>query len=326
MEHVVIDEGSGQLKMAWKDKETGKPETFTIPSRVVDGAGMKGGGGWHNAAYDVDGLRYTVAPRMDGAIRTNIEEYQVSDYNRVLVNEGLRLAGFGGKDVCIYVTLPIKDFFNQHSPDGLNRELIRQKCDNLKQPVKSMSAQVLANIIDCKVNPEAIPAWNNYIMDDEGNIVREVNEQHKIMVVDIGGTTTDMTIIDGFGNMQKYDSLRCGVFNIADNLESDLMDRFKRKRLEKHHLDDALKEGTFAEENISDLISKACKPVVNKIYREMKQFSPDPKSVDFVFYVGGGAALMADSLSSQYGGEKEIGGDLDIALGILKQKMNAGAF
>lgn len=318
MKHVVIDEGSSQIKVCWFD---GGIKEMVIPSRIVDDGKLNNDGTFQDGAYDVDGSEYTVSSHFDGSVATNNRDYQTSEYNRVLVHEALRQAGFGGEDVTIYTTLPISDFFGVKPR---NDALIAKKKENLTGGLINMAGHNLANIIDCKVWPEAIPAWLDLMINEQGGPALKVEDSYKIMIVDIGGTTTDLTIIDGKGGMQEFASERKGVFNISDNLSDYIRLDFSRKNVEAHQLDKALREKMFAGKDIKPLIEKACKPVIRDIYLRMTNFVDESDNLDAIVYVGGGAALIGKELSKQYGGNTIIGDQVSIARGILKKLINAG--
>ena len=225
---VFMDEGSAGVKTMWL--EDGKIMRDVMPSRVVQDATTVGAGQFSDAAYLANGDEWTVAPFMDGTMPTNIRSYQTSAYNRVLVHEALRKNGFGGKKVRITTTLPIADFF---AVKPRNQPLIDQKKANLLEPVVNLAGHQLAEIVEVLVSPEATPAWMNYLLDDNGVQVVEADESNRILVVDQGGTTTDMAIIDGLGNIQKLESVRIGGFKVSENLRPMIEKRFDRKKVGK---------------------------------------------------------------------------------------------
>ena len=318
MKHVVIDEGSSQIKTCWID---GSIKELIIPSRIVPESRLTNDGKFQDGAYKVGADEYTVAANFDDSLPTNTRQYQTSVFNRILVHESLRLAGFGGEDVTIYTTLPIADFFGVKP---INKALIDEKKKNLMGPVESMEGHKLANIVGVRVWPEAIPAWLDLLIDENGQHTLEVDEAYKILIVDIGGTTTDMTVIDGKGNLQKFDSLRKGVFNVAAALKDDLKITTGRTKIENHQIDKALKDKIFAGNSIVENIKKACHHVENEIYYKMLDFASESSNLDAVVYVGGGSALMAERIAKQYKGKTVIGSDLTIARGILKQLISSG--
>jgi len=314
---VFLDEGSNGLKMMWTyDEEICRD---FLPSRVVQDDLTKGDGSYCDEAYKADGDVFTVAPFADGALPTDTRGYQTSVYNRVLVHEALRRNGFGGKQVRITVTLPVGDFY---AVKPRNNALIDKKKKNLMEPVENLLGHQLAEIVDVKISPEAIPAWMNYVLDEKGEQITEADASHRIFVVDQGGTTTDFAIIDGFGTIHRSDSVRAGGFNVADNLRPLLASRFNRKNIETHLLDRAMKEGKFAGEDITQEIEQACKPVERQIFIGMEQFSPDSGAMDAVLYVGGLSRLTANRLSARYGGNTIKGNEFTIVQGITKQAIH----
>ena len=206
----------------------------------------------------------------------------------------------------------------------INRDLINKKKANLLQAVVNMAEHPLAKIKAVKVSPEAIPAWHDYLLNDDGQQQLEADQTNRIMVVDIGGTTTDFTVIDGLGQMQSFDSARKGVFDIAESLSADLAASTGRVTIESYQVERALREKTFADNDISDSIKRASKPVVDHIVNEMFRFSPESKNLDAILYVGGGSALIGKQLADQYGGQTIMGDEYSIARGILKSQINRG--
>ena len=232
------------------------------------------------------------------------------------MHEALRKCGFGGQDVCVYCTLPISDFFGVKPR---NDALIAEKKKNLMAPVTNMSGHELAKIVQCVVWPEAIPAWLDLLIDDKGETALSVDESYKIMIVDIGGTTTDKTIIDGNGALQEFESFRRGVFDVAENLSAILIKSTGRKKIEPHQIDNALRIQKFAESEIKEEIQTACRPVIRDIHLEMVKFARESSNLDAVVYVGGGASIMAKSIATLYKGNTIIGDEMSISRGILKK-------
>lgn len=323
MEHVVIDEGSAQAKGVWFSE--GKINKAIIKSLLIEDAKFEGIKGYSDSAYRLDNdLVYTVDKTAIGAIRTT-SDYQVSDYNLAIVHELLRQNGFGGKEICLHVTLPVKDFFNMTGTgSAFNDDLIQSKRNNLMREINNINGEPLANIVNVKVYPEAIPAWFDYLIDDEGNKALDVDATNKIMVVDIGGTTADLAIINGVGGMDRQGTIKQGVYKIADNLQKKLDSKYEHGSLEKYQLDDAMRVKQFFGDDISKEIDQACLPVEKRILGEMKEFLEQPKNVDAVLYVGGGSALMGEYLAKEYGGQTIIGDEYSIARGILKQLIANG--
>ena len=319
---IVIDEGSNQIKTCWLEGETIRCEVF--PSRVVRGAKLDSATEKKMlSTYRVDSLPFTVADDMDKPVGTDIpEEYQVSRYNLILVHEALRRFGFGGQSVSITTTLPVDMYYKD---DERNQELIDRKSRNLlRRDIENLAGQELATITGCQVKPESIPAWFDMILNKDGSIRIAAGTDHKIMAVDIGGTTTDITIIDGTGRIQEFITVAGGVYQIGENLRKILVSVTDFEVLEVFQLERALKTKTFNGSDISKYIESACDETVTNILRAMRLMKKEPKSLAAVLYVGGGAALIGQELGKKYGGKSLFGDEFSIARGLLKHKINKG--
>lgn len=323
MKHVVIDEGSSQAKMCWFDGT--EICIHKIPSRVIQQEQLSSVhlGAYEDSCYELEGLPYTVASHSSGALTTKNRAYQISDHNLVLVHEILRLNGFGGEDVSITVTLPVEDFFRIGQTPPINQPLIDRKKKNLLRDITNKAGHALANIVEVKVSPEATPAWSDYLLNDDGNKKLNSSRDHRILVVDMGGTTTDLTIIDGLGAIHQLKSIRGGVFDVAKNLNGKLVSRFNRSDLESHVLDDALRKGSFNNESITEDIRISCKPIEKLIINGLDEMAHDAYSMDAILYVGGGSSLMAEHIAREYQGKTIVGDEFSIARGILKTKMKS---
>ena len=319
---VVIDEGSNQIKTCWFDGEKIRCEVF--PSRIVRNARIDSATEKKMlSTYEVESLKFTVADEMDNPVRTDVaQDYQVSKYNLILVHEALRRFGFGGQPVSITTTLPVDMYY---SDDEKNQALIDRKERNLLRcDIANLAGQELATIVACHVKPESIPAWFDMILDDNGCIKISAGADHKIMAVDIGGTTTDITVIDGTGRIQEFATVPGGVYQIGENLRKILIAKTEFDVIEVFQIERALKTKTFAGENISAYIKAACDETVTDILRKMRLMKREAKSLAAVLYVGGGAALIGQELGTQYGGKSLFGDEFSIARGLLKHKINKG--
>ena len=314
---IVIDEGSNQIKTCWLDGEDIRCEVF--PARVVHRARMGSNDQKMLSAYEVGNHRFTVAGRIDNPIPTNVPlEYQVSRENRILVHEALRRWGFGGQDVCITTTLPVEYYFDG---DEKNAALIQEKTDNLmSDDIKNLAAQDLANIVACEVKPESIPAWFDLMIDETGQLKNpdHANENYRILIVDIGGTTTDITLIDGTGAKHAFRSIEGGVYQIGDHLKTRLIKETDFSHLEVFEIEDALRTQTFDDQDISTWIDDAADETVSTIVSAMRKMFTDAKRLTTAYYVGGGASIIGKTLAKKYGGTSKFGDEFSIARGILK--------
>ena len=316
---VVIDEGSAQAKATFRTMD-GEIVTRIVPARVAEQAKVDLNGYAESAYFTEEGGEYTVNGDFDDIIRTNIPSYQTSEANRALIHETLRIAGFGGDSVRVAVTLPMNQFFSKVRGAPVNQKLIAKKKRNVLGGIKSASGKPLAEIIDCKVYPEGIPALFDTIRDDSGSLKPGFEEGMKILVIDIGGTTTDVSVVTPNGTIESYDSFNTGVLTVAERFSELAAPEFGLKRIPRALAEQALKTRHLKNMDVSELVSRASRTVMMTILRELEAMVSTPELLDKVLIVGGGAALMGKELAEEMGVGVLIPENPDMAIsrGIFK--------
>ena len=316
---IVIDEGSSQVKAVWI--ENGETRHQVVLSDVIPRA-VSQNGGLSESSWSIGREEFTVDSSMAGRIRTNVTGYQVSNANRVLIHETLRRIGMSGQDVSVSVTLPVGEFFRHDMRPNSDR--ITQKKENVLGEIKNLSGVDSARVVKCLVQPEAIPAFYDHVMNDKGEIINSVR---RALIVDFGGTTVDLSILNGTtGGLERFDSIRLGVFNIKQELAGMLRDRFKVARISDDTITQALSSGMFDDMPISQEIDDAYRNVSNAVLNDMLDFEPESREFDLILYVGGGSAMVGERIAKQYGGRYQIPTEphLAIAKGIMKMKLSRG--
>ncbi|MET4694743.1 plasmid segregation protein ParM [Endozoicomonas sp. NE35] len=294
-----------------------------MPSRVAEQAKVDINGYAESAYFTEEGGEYTVNGDFDDIIRTNIPSYQTSEANRALVHETLRQSGFGGRPVRVAVTLPMNQFFSKVQGAPINQKLIASKKRNVLGGIKSAAGHQLAEIIDCKVYPEGIPALFDTIRNDDGSLKSGFEEGMKILVVDIGGTTTDVSVVTPNGTIESYDSFSTGVLTVVERFSELAAPEFGLKRIPRALAEEAVKSGRLKNMNVSELIQRASRNVMQTILRELEAMVSTPSLLDKILIVGGGAALMGRELAEAMGVEVLIPEQPDMAIsrGIYKLEM-----
>ena len=321
---VVVDEGSAQAIAAWYDEKTKTINSHLIPSMIGMEVDTDPVGNPLDNSYEVDGEEYCVSPSLKSPVTTKRDTYQISVENRVLVHEVLRQAGFGGQSIEVMATLPITQYF-VGSSHHRNDELIAQKKRNLLGDISNINQVPLAQIKNCLVAPESIPGFFDYAINDKGEWTYTLEPGQTAMVVDIGGTTTDMSIVSGVGSPQKRHSASVGVYDIAEALATEMISNGKAKTLPRAHLDAVLRTGQYRGFDCTDMIAKAAKRVVAEILNKMQEFESDPMALEKILFVGGGAALIGDTLAEKYGNPDHSvipeNPDLSVARGLVKMQL-----
>ena len=315
---VIVDEGSSQIKAMWIDTN-GTIQKKMIKSRGQYGAMETHDGGVSDHVYEVDGRDITVGDTVTDPVITTSDHYQTSDINRALVHEVLRLAGFGGKNVDLIVTLPVETFYRKDKRDA--------KLAHIRQPVTHANDQPLANITRVRVAPEAVPVLDAICLNDDGDINTDYQNIEKVMIVDIGGTTTDLSIVNFENHVEARKSVAIGVFNIASKVKELIQNdpNINARNPNDNTIDLTLRSGQFRKDtDVRHHIDLACGQVDNKVIAAMNALCSDPDDLDYVIYVGGGAHLLADRLHQQYGGTRLTFDDPEyaVAMGLLRNEIH----
>ncbi len=313
---VVVDEGSNQVKCVWFDKTENQIKSSIIQSRVTEQNGEDDHGMPFPYVYQIDGQHYSVVDNGDNLLKTSNAGYQVSNHNLALVHEILRKE-FGHQTINLQVTLPIFQFFNLDNTRNSERVIEKQK--SLSRSVISPSNQPLTTFNSVNVSPEGIPVWFDVLFDDHLQFQEKYEFVEKVMVVDIGGTTTDICTITGGGRIIQKTSVEMGCFKVGDKLRALL----NAPTASNNAIELAMKSKTFRRKDISAELLQAIKPVADYIYQTMDGFERDSDALDYVVYAGGGANLLGAQLDKLYGGNTLIPPTPELALarGILKHKM-----
>ena len=299
--HVVIDDGSNQIKSMANGR------TRARVSRVILGALKDATGqGVSDKCWRTGKRVYTVTEVGSGALATNHDNYQTSDENRVLVNQALIDHGLSGERVQIHVTLPLDRYYQNDN--------VEAKRTSLLQSVENVSGLAPAIIDSVTIWPESIPAWWDYLYNEKGAEHPHRNYE-KVLIGDIGGTTTDIAVLEvGEMNVPYSQSLDLGTFDITDALRA----RSGRRHIEQHQLEKMLR-------NKSEETAEAIQPVCDALVRHFHGLEPDPQVFDLILYVGGGSALMGGSLKEGYGpAEVPDEPDLAVVRGIYKHLKATG--
>ena len=113
----------------------------------------------------------------------------------------------------VICTLPLTVF-------SLGDQHRKRKAEHLKKTnVVNMTGQPLATINKVLVAPEGIPAWDSLYLDDSGFITEAYEDAEKVMIIDIGGTTTDIAVMTTDNQVEKRKSKDLGVMNITAELD-----------------------------------------------------------------------------------------------------------
>ena len=211
---VGLDDGYAYTKLALPDGRL-----IIIPSRARVG---QSGVTWIDQAeqrifeYETEDAVYSVGD-VDGA-PTHFEGYPWSGLNRAIVQHALQQAGLAGRAVHAVSGLPVSAFYRKSGEH--RQETIAKKRDSLRLAVHPQSNDLPAGIAFHGVIPEALAAWYDYVIVDQGDGVTLDADRVSVPVaiVDIGGRTTDYVVVKDQGILHAASgSLQCGMLNVKQN-------------------------------------------------------------------------------------------------------------
>ncbi|MFA0156829.1 plasmid segregation protein ParM domain-containing protein [Vibrio sp. 10N.261.46.A3] len=283
MQKIMIDDGSNYVKLCFKSGDV--LETQIIPSRVIRKAlPSMSMAGFSDASYEIDGEKYSFSSTATGVIPTNNQDYQVALHNRVLINHALKKAGVIG-DVEVVTTLPVGQFFNV---DGSrNDELIARKISNVKAKVKHLDGSEGVDIKSCYVLPEGVPAF--VFAKQELGLTGG-----RFLMVDIGGTTTDILIINGDDQIENFKSVNVGALKMLSEFSTLVCSKLQLSELTDELTIEGLLSGVVVGVDVSDFAKQVIKSFESMVNESISDFG-ELKLFDAVIFSGGGANLLNSS-------------------------------
>lgn len=242
---------------------------------------------------------------------TAFDGYPTSGMNRALVMHALREAGLNENHKVVLCTgLPIKRYYVGNE---VNQKLVKAKRANLlKNDVTSTDGYKLPQIIDHTVSAEGIAAWFDLALNRNSNGDLEMDQEileQRIAVVDIGGRTTDVGLIDGgVLEMESSTTIDVGMLSIKSALREKLKGIYNSEpSIPK--INSAIRTGKmtlFGEEisEIPELLEQVSRSTVDRIHGEVRRVLNDGADVDFVYFVGGTVSALNPYMTGWFKNQK----------------------
>lgn len=301
--NIAVDNGYAEQKIAfWTEGPDGKKSIAQIsyPSRAQMGHINISLDGTSSGLYTVDDENWTVGKDVAQPEVVRGTRYGHSDLNTLLVKHSLVVAGYAGKKVRISTGLPYGDFYK----DGAKNEPFLEKVRKAlaETEVRPKDGAVMAEVADHVVYPESIAAFLDYAVDVESGAM---NKQitNGIVIVDIGGNTTDISTINPDYSIDDAASgtKKIGVLDVRSELKKLVLNKFGIDDIKDAQLDAAIRTSkcvVFGEEHdVSAELNKARKTVLKKLMNFVEELIGDGSGVDKIIFVGGGAAVLREAIN-----------------------------
>lgn len=299
---VGEDDGFAEVKQA-----TSLGDTSRFPSRAKAGemtAIALNGGQTKSFGYSTPDGNF-VAGDIRDPDPTSFDDYPFSAMNRVIVSHSLRMAGIDPDTKIVMCSgLPIKRYYSGLKPDAEN---INRKIENLlKNDVRCMDGTQLPQIIKHYVGSEGILAWIDMVIqrkDGKLGMDRDL-ASGRIAIVDMGGRTTDIALIDGGElDMQKSSTINAGMLDIKEALAERIYtkDRYKAPAVVLDQAVDTGKIKIFGEiTDVSAMVDECKQSVLARIHAEVKRLLNNGEDVDKVRFVGGTVAATENLIEGWF--------------------------
>ena len=298
---VGLDDGYAYTKVALPGGRL-----IAIPSRARIG---QSGVTWIDQAeqrifeYETEAATYSVGA-VDGA-PTHFEGYPWSGLNRVIVQHALQQGGLAGRSVHAVSGLPVSAFYRQSGEH--RQETITRKRDSLKQATRPLSDALPADIAFHDVIPEALAAWYDYVIVEEGDSVTLDADRVSVPVaiVDIGGRTTDYVVVKDQGILHTSSgSLQCGMLNVKHHFANGILARFDLESLSEQRVSQAIENETVRLQgknyDIGELVEAGKREVVERIHAETRRQLGLGVELDRVLFIGGGTVALAEHIANWF--------------------------
>lgn len=256
------------------------------------------------------GYRTDDGPYVAGEIRnpdaTAFDDYPFSAMNRVVVAHTLRQSGIDANAKIVMCSgLPLKKYY---VGTKLNKDYIGRKRDNLlRNDVVAVDGTPIPKIFKHYIGCEGILAWIDLVIHRNADGILEMDRdraESRIAIVDIGGRTTDIALIDcGELDMEKSTTIEQGMLSIKQQLSEQIHAKFNAQ-VNMGALNKAIESGKvklFGDDvDVSDLIRQAKQTTLSRIEAETKRLLNNASDIDQVVFVGGTAAAASDLIDGWF--------------------------
>ena len=289
---VGIDDGYAAIKLAWND-QSGQLMTFSIPSRARQGS--LGVGSLTSdqtvGGYRTEGICFTVAPGIEGE-ETRFPDYNMSPLSRVLSHHALVCAGFGGRSVRIASGLPLDRYFRNGKKDD---EEVARKIRNLAQPVVRLDGGRMARVVHHQVFAQGLAAALDWFVG--GNRKQE----GEIGIVDIGGQTTDISVVFPGLLRERIETFDIGVLSVHAIAKRLIMSRHKVDDVSANSMEMAMTTGTIRIWGKDHPAEIECQSAIQEVWSQLERrirsvFERKISGLENILFVGGGSHLFRKQL------------------------------
>lgn len=304
---VAIDDGFDETKIYTRSLGGSKIRSlFALnPTNVAD-LGLSGIE--KEGVYRIDGKLYAV-----GNVRqpedTRFDDYPFSPGNLAVALHALRAAGVEGQ-VHAVTGMPVNRYY---SPDGeVQAESVKAKRCAWMRDVEGivggevMTTENMPRIARVSTVSEAVAAWFDHCVDDKDRVM-EKRLQDMIAIVDIGGRTTDVAVVEDAKVLMRHSGTTDhGALDIYGAIDRQLQGKLKLTRpVPRQRIIEGMDSGIVTvgptDVDIREIRSEEKRLLAERIRVFVQSLLGGEASfIANVIFVGGGSAMLREELQGMF--------------------------
>jgi hypothetical protein len=248
-QNVVVDLGFGFSKGKCGDRYFLQPSVIGEPRELLEEQVRM-----EDIIFDGQHFIGELALRQSKFVYYSMEENKAKNkVTEILMRSAISCVAEPNKKINLVTGLP----FSMHSSQKdqmikLINDINHKECSSYI--VKEGNNSLIVEIENYKVLAQGFGAAMNYLLDDNGKLLRVDEAKKRILVVDIGFYTLDLIILEGMEiNKKSRSDSELGV----SALYEVIMEHLKGKRPQIHLLDQCVRNKEFDGYDISKLVDRA---------------------------------------------------------------------
>lgn len=192
---LVVDDNGHDSHKAETVSADGTVTTVKIQSLVAVGkeAMLSDVVGQAVSGYEIDGQLYTCNETLGRTNQSLLESYQYSNETLALFSNCVERLNVWDRKLIVATTLPVKRL-------DVDDNVEKVKAQFKKLVVRPSKGDNL-NVLFQFVFAEGHAAFYDWVIDYKGNVNPEVNNLKTVLIVDIGGGTTDLVTLTSAGEL-----------------------------------------------------------------------------------------------------------------------------
>lgn len=300
LELVAIDDGFDFTKAVARSMKTACIPTAYARNPSLKASAMGGGLDTENV-YEIEGSRYAVGPYVVSG-DTRFDEFPYHPANLAIAMDALRRVVEPATPVHVIAGVPLNRFYS----DGTaNDSISEKKTYAWSRVVRPLQGPALPHIARVSVISEALAAWFDHVIDDNFNIRHDLANDF-MAVVDIGGRTTDIAVLENRKiNFELSGTMDSGVLGIRRRISDVVAAKYPALKIPRALLDEAMTLGRLSlgagEIDVSTHVLDGRRSLALEIEDFLhSRFGSQMPLMKRVLFVGGGAKALQTDLSTLF--------------------------